>query len=82
MELATAGERRHVGGLYWDTIQSAEPLVSPAGLLAPGDRRVQGALDVLEDRLLLENPKVAQRTPGYDPAKDGLRTPLGNISPA
>jgi hypothetical protein len=53
--------------LYWDTIQSAEPLVSPAGLLPPDDRRVQGALDVLEDRLLLENPKVALRTQGFDP---------------
>lgn len=63
------GSGAHVGGLYWDTIQSAEALVSPAGLLPPGDRRVQGALDVLEDRLLLENPKVAQRTPGYDPEK-------------
>ena len=61
------GSGAHVGGLYWDTIQSAEPLVSPAGLLMPDDRRVQGALDVLEDRLLLENPKVAERTPGYDP---------------
>ena len=53
------GSGAHVGGLYWDTIQSAEPLVSPAELLPPDDRRVQGALDVLEDRLLLENPKVA-----------------------
>jgi hypothetical protein len=55
--------------LYWDTIQSAEPLVSPAGLLPPNDRRVQGAMEVLEDRLLLENPKLTQRTPGYDPEK-------------
>jgi len=61
------GSGGHVGGLYWDTIQSAEPLVSPAGLLPPDDRRVQGALDVLEDRLLLENPKLALRTPAYDP---------------
>jgi hypothetical protein len=61
------GSGAHVGGLYWDTIQSAEPLVSPAGLLACDDRRVQGTLDVLEDRLLLENPKLAQRTRGYDP---------------
>ena len=64
------GSGAHVGGLYWDTIQSAEPLVSPAALLPPDDRRVQGTLDVLEDRLLLENPKLAQRTPGYDPEKD------------
>jgi hypothetical protein len=60
----------HVGAIYWDTVQSADPLVSPAGLLPPGDPRVQGHLDVLEDRLLLENEKVAARTPGFDPKKD------------
>ena len=64
------GSGAHVGGLYWDTIQGAEALVSPAALLPVEDRRVQGTLDVLEDRLLLENPKLAQRTPGYDPADD------------
>jgi hypothetical protein len=60
------GSAWHVGGLYWDTIQSADPLVSPARLFAPDDPRVQGHLDVLEDRLLLENPKVAQVTKGFD----------------
>lgn len=60
----------HVGALYWDTVQSADPLVSPAGLLSPSDPRVQGHLDVLEDRLLLENEKVAVRTPGFDAEKD------------
>ena len=60
----------HVGAIYWDTVQSADPLLSPAGLLAPGDPRVQGHLDVLEDRLLLENEKVASRTPGFDAEKD------------
>jgi hypothetical protein len=60
----------HVGAIYWDTVQSADPLISPAGLLAPHDPRVQGHLDVLEDRLLLENPKLWDRTPGYDPARD------------
>ena len=60
----------HVGAIYWDTVQSADPLISPAGLLAPGDPRVQGHLDVLEDRLLLENPKVRARTPRFDPEKD------------
>jgi len=60
----------HVGAIYWDTVQSADPLVSPAGLLSPGDPRVQGHLDVLEDRLLLENEKVAARTPGFDAEKD------------
>ena len=59
----------HVGAIYWDTVQSADPLVSPAGLLAPDDPRVQGHLDVLEDRLLLENTKVNTRTADYDPEK-------------
>jgi hypothetical protein len=35
-------------------------LISPARLLSPDDVRVQGYLDVLEDRLLLENPNAAQ----------------------
>ncbi len=59
----------HVGAIYWDTVQSADPLISPGGLLSPHDRRVQGHLDVLEDRLLLENEKVNMRTIGYDPEK-------------
>lgn len=60
----------HVGAIYWDTVQSANPLVSPAGLLSPRDRRVQGHLDVLEDRLLLENTKIRERVPGFDPERD------------
>jgi hypothetical protein len=36
---------------YWDLVQSAGPTISPAGVLAPNDRRVQGWLDVLEDRM-------------------------------
>lgn len=59
----------HVGAIYWDTVQSADPLVSPSGLLSPEDPRVQGHLDVLEDRLLLENSKVEERTEGYDPER-------------
>jgi len=55
------GSGEHVGPLYWDTVQSAAALISPAGLLPPNDVRVQGYLDVLEDRLLLENPRVGQR---------------------
>jgi len=60
----------HVGAIYWDTVQSADPLISPAGLLAPRDPRVQGHLDVLEDRLLLENTKVSERTRDFDPRRD------------
>lgn len=59
----------HVGAIYWDTVQSADPLISPSALLSPHDRRVQGHLDVLEDRLLLENPKIAVRTAGFDPER-------------
>jgi hypothetical protein len=55
------GSGAHVGPLYWETVQSAAALVSPAGLLSPDDVRVQGYLDVLEDRLLLENPYVGSR---------------------
>jgi hypothetical protein len=55
------GSGEHVGPLYWETVQSAAALISPARLLSPDDVRVQGYLDVLEDRLLLENPRVGQR---------------------
>jgi hypothetical protein len=59
------GSREHVGPLYWETVQTAAPLISPAGLLSPDDVRVQGYLDVLEDRLLLENANVGNR-PWFD----------------
>jgi len=55
------GSGAHVGPLYWETVQSAAAMVSPAGLLSPKDVRVQGYLDVLEDRLLLENANVGNR---------------------
>jgi hypothetical protein len=55
------GSGSHVGPLYWETVQTAAPLISPAGLLSPKDVRVQGYLDVLEDRLLLENSYVGDR---------------------
>jgi hypothetical protein len=55
------GSGTHVGPLYWETVQSAAALVSPAGLMSPNDVRVQGYLDVLEDRLLLENQNVGDR---------------------
>ena len=55
------GSGTHVGPLYWDTVQTAAALVSPAGLLSPQDVRVQGYLDVLEDRFLLENRNVGDR---------------------
>jgi len=55
------GSGAHVGPLYWETVQSAAALVSPAGLLSPDDVHVECYLDVLEDRLLLENPYVGGR---------------------
>lgn len=55
------GSGNHVGPMYWETVQSAAALISPAGLLPPDDVRVQGYLDVLEDRLLLENENVGGR---------------------
>lgn len=58
------GSGSHVGPLYWETVQSAAALVSPAGLMPADDVRVQGYLDVLEDRLLLENQYVGERTKG------------------
>jgi hypothetical protein len=64
------GSPNHVNGLYWDTVQSAAPLISPAALLPASDKRVQGFLDVLEDRLLLENERLGVRTPGYSPERD------------
>ena len=54
------GSGGHVGPMYWETVQSAAALVSPAGLLPADDVRVQGYLDVLEDRLLQENMYVKE----------------------
>ncbi len=59
----------YIGAFYWDTVQSADPLINPAGLLSPRDPRVQGHLDVLQDRWLLENSKVNERTRGFDPER-------------
>ena len=58
------GSGNHVGPMYWETVQSAAALISPAGLLPADDVRVQGYLDVLEDRLLLENAYVPTRAKG------------------
>jgi hypothetical protein len=58
------GSGSHVGPLYWETVQSAAALISTAQLLPAHDVRVQGYLDVLEDRLLLENSNVNRRCKG------------------
>ena len=60
----------HVSAIYWDAGLVQTPLISPGGLLSLQDPRTQGFLDVLEDRLLLENKKVNARTNPYDPDKD------------
>ncbi len=59
----------HVSAIYWDAGLVTTPLIDPSGLLSLSDPRVQGFLDVLEDRLLLENMKVNARTTNYDPEK-------------
>ena len=66
------GSGSHVGPLYWETVQSALPLISPAAIFSTQDVRVQGFLDVLEDRLLLENPKVIIRLGEDVVEKNGL----------
>lgn len=43
--------RSSICASYWDLSQSAATTISPAGVLPPSDRRVQGYLDILEDRL-------------------------------
>jgi hypothetical protein len=43
--------RSSICASYWDLVQSAGATISPAGVLAPSDPRVQGCLDVVEDRL-------------------------------
>ncbi|MDD5705268.1 MAG: hypothetical protein PHR35_05045 [Kiritimatiellae bacterium] len=58
------GSDSHYGPLAWDTVPSAAALINPAGVLSANDRRVQGFLDVLEDRLLLENGNVLGRYRG------------------
>jgi hypothetical protein len=59
----------HSPGLYPDAIRGGQHLVEFA-FLAADDPRVQGYLDVLEDRLLSENFKILLRFPDYDPQKD------------
>ena len=58
------GSGGHVGPMYWETVQSAAALISPAGLMPADDVRVKGYLDVLEDRLLLENTYAVRRSKG------------------
>ena len=77
------GSGAHVGGLYWDTIQSAEPLVSPAGLLPPDDRRVQGhARRPGRPACCWRTRRWPSGRPASTRKNTGLPTPPGNTSPA
>jgi hypothetical protein len=60
----------HWDGIAWDISMGAMNLLDPARLLPLSDPRVQGHLDVLEDRLLLEHRKLSMRKADYDPQRD------------
>lgn len=66
------GHPEHTPGLYPDAIRGGVHLANLSGLLPAADRRAQGMIDVLEDRLLLEHHRLPMRTPGYDPEKHWL----------
>ncbi len=59
----------HTPGLYPDAIAGAQS-IADFRLLPASDPRMQGYMDVLEDRLLSENFKLYLRFPNYDPEKD------------
>jgi len=52
------GSEGHWGPLTFETDLSATPLITVAEILPVKDPRVQGYLDVLEDRLLIDNPRT------------------------
>jgi hypothetical protein len=66
---SAAGLPMHSPGLYPDAIRGGQYLVE-FGILSADDPRVQGYLDVLEDRLLSENFKIPLRFKDYDSQKD------------
>jgi hypothetical protein len=63
------GSPEHTPGLYPDVIRGGVHLINMSGLLPATDRRAQGLVDVLEDRLLLEHHRLPMRTLGYNPEK-------------
>ncbi len=63
------GMSMHTPGLYADAIRGGQH-VAEFGLLPASDPRMQGYLDVLEDRLLSENFKLAVRFKDYDPRRE------------
>lgn len=66
---SAAGLPMHSPGLYADAIRGGQYLVE-LGILPADDPRVEGYLDVLEDRLLSENFKIPLRFSDYDSTKD------------
>ncbi|MGD0898266.1 MAG: hypothetical protein ABR915_10560, partial [Thermoguttaceae bacterium] len=60
----------HTPGLYADAIRGGVHFINRSRLLGQDDPHVQGIVDVLEDRLLLEHFHLPERTKGYDPEKD------------
>jgi hypothetical protein len=63
------GMTQHTPGLYADVVLGGAELPY-FGLLPIDDKRMQGFLDVLEDRLLSENFKIYLAFKDYDPQKD------------
>jgi len=63
------GMSMHTPGLYADAIRGGQH-IAEFGILPPDDPRIQGYLDVLEDRILSENFKLGVRFKDYDPQKD------------
>ncbi len=52
------GSTSHWGVLTFETDLSSSPLISVAEIFDVHDKRMQGYLDVLEDRLLVNNPRT------------------------
>ncbi len=52
------GSDGHWGMLTFETDLSSSPLISVAGIYDVHDKRIQGYLDVLEDKLLVNNPRT------------------------
>ena len=63
------GMSMHTPGLYADAIRGGQH-IAEFGLISSSDPRMQGYLDVLEDRLLSENFKIPLRFHDYDSRKD------------
>ena len=63
------GMSMHTPGLYADAIRGGQQVLE-FGILPADDPRMQGYIDVLEDRLLSENFKLFSRFKDYQPERD------------